>query len=634
MPRVLLVETWHDDAHRHHRAEFFPFLLAFARDQGWHAQWWVLAVPPDFMHVGTRYVVDLPPDQRDAFGAQVAALHPDTLVFHDRPAPEWLHDLHLLVPDVRIADLTAVPRLQVGPAQPPVAPIDPEETLASIWRLLTGTEAPPQLEGALLLDLPHPAFDRRYLDANSPSALQRPLRLAQAAECIYRRPVHANPVYRSLDSENVRRHLGCAFCPQSHPRPSRLQTPPVELALRQIEASQRAAPQGQERFAYLFEDSPLSGELAGLFAAVLDRGIKPSIFYTMIRVDVLLGLLALLEDALPRLQTAGHGLRILSIGAENFSGPENERFNKGISTAQIWKCFERIRDIEARFPETFACPDHGYFSAILFTPWTTPEDLRANIEASRRLGASWLNRSVGTRLQLWPEVPITDLARRDRLLVDRRDPAVQDITAVCASSPDQKELPWRFADARTARIHAILIRLEPLPVQATFARDDAQYLEIARLRALLPAEFAKDYITLVDGVVGAVLELGADASLQTVFCHAFGAQMADQAAQRGELHVAVVDCGADDAEYHFVVAHHQEDQPFFRRVGALTLSYTHARMTPAADAFCRMLQVAMKTLPSSQLRAADVAQWQVTVRELLRRSGAGARFRWSIVWAP
>ncbi len=633
MRRLLLVETWHDDAHRHHRAEFFPYLQAFARQQGWQAAWWVLSVPPDFMHVDARYVVDLPPEKRQAFAAQFAELAPDTVVFHDRPSASWLAELQARVSGVRVVDLTAVPQRQDMPGRPRSAPIDPEDSLASMWRFLTGTEAPPQLDDQLLLDLADPQYDRRFLDAESLATAQRPMRLAQGAECIYRRPVHANPAYRGLDTENVRIHLGCAFCPQSHPRPTRIQTPPVELALRQIEASQRAAPQSQKEFAYLFEDSPLSGELAGLFEAVLDRHLKPSIFYTMIRVDVLLGLLTLLEAFLPRLRDAGHGLRVLSIGAENFSEPENERFNKGVSTAQIWKCFERIRDVEARFPQTFACPDHGYFSAILFTPWTTPADLRTNIEASRQLGASWLNRSLGTRLQLWPEVPITDLARRDGLLVDRRDPAVQDITAVCGSSPDQREVLWRFADERTARIHAILIRLEPLPQQATFSREDAQVQEVARLRALLPPETAEDYIALVAGVVDAVVDLGPGASTEAVFRHAFAAQMATQAAQAGALHVAVVDRGAQDAGYHFVVARHLEGRPHFRRVGELTLAYTHEGMTPAAEAFGRMLQFAMKGLQESALRAGDVQAWTAAVGELLLRSGAGERFSWSISWS-
>lgn len=632
MNRVLLVETWHDDAHRHHRAEFFPFLLAFARQQGWQASWWSLSVPASHMHVGTRYVVDLPLEQRASFGAELAAFAPDTVVFHDRPAAEWRADLQARLPGLRVADLTAVPPRQDQSSRQP-APIDPEDSLASMWRLLTGTPAPAHLEDTLLLDLPNPAYEKRFLDTGSQLATQRPMRLALGAECIYRRPVHSNPAYRGLDTENVRIHLGCAFCPQSHPRPSRIQTPPVQLALRQIEGSQAAAPQDQQRFAYLFEDSPLSGELAGLFEAVLERNLKPSIFYTMIRVDVVLGLLALLEGFLPRLRDAGHGLRVLSIGAENFSEPENERFNKGVSSAQIWKCFERIRDIEARFPDTFACPDHGYFSAIVFTPWTTPEDLRTNIEAARKLGASWLNRSLGTRLQLWPEVPITDLARRDGLVVDASDAAVQDITAVCGSSPDQREVPWRFADARTARIHTILIRLAPLPVQATFSAQDPLVAQLAGLRALLPPETAEDYIGLVAGIVDAVVALGADASNEAVFHHAFGPQMAAHAAQPGVLHVSVVDGGARDAEYSFLVAHHREGQPHFRRVGDLTLSYSHAAMTPAAEAFGRMLQVAMKALPASQLRAADVESWTAAVTDLLRRSGAGNRFRWSIAWA-
>ena len=288
-------------------------------------------------------------------------------------------------------------------------------------------------------------------------------------------------------------------------------------ALRQIEAHQRAAPAETPRFAYLFEDSPLSAKLGDLFREVLDRGLRPSTFFFMPRADVLLALRPTLERLLPELAAAGHRLRPLSVGAENFSPDENERFNKGVTTDQLWACFELMRDFEARFPETFASADPGYFAGILFTPWTRPADLRENLEAARRLGAAWLQKVVGIRLQLWEGAAITELARHDGLTTDALVGSLRDVSAVCMSSPNDREVPWGFADPRTARLHQLLVRLEPTPEQATFGPDDALVRELRDQRARLPREQARDYVGVARGLVDAVDALGPDAPVAALF---------------------------------------------------------------------------------------------------------------------
>jgi hypothetical protein len=661
--RLVLVETQHDDVRRHHRVELFPFILGLARQLGWHAEWWVVAVPVGFMHVGGRYVFDLPPDGRRLLREALGAAAPDVALFHDRPAPGLLADLQPASPATRFLDLTRL-RRDPGPGHVPLpaaalprAPgcVDATLTVAEIVGFLEGDE--PRVGGSggvLLLDAASPTFDRRLLGDGPPTGQrQPPTRLALMAHCAYRRPVRHNPAYRGLGSTAVAQHLGCAFCDAPHADGPRFATAPVELALRQIEAHQRAVttagPQA-EPLEYLFEDTPLSDDLPGFLAAVLERELLPSTFTTMTRVDVLLGMRDSLDGLLPRLTAAGHRLRILSIGAESFSAAENARFNKGLDAAQIWACHGMIRDLEARFPGTFACPDLGYFATILFTPWTTPADLSENVAAARTLGAPWLNRAIGSRLQLWEGLPITDLARRDGLAVDAPAGSVAEVEAICHSSPDQREVPWRFADPRTALLHRVLIRLEPIPCQARLHADDPLLAEIAARRARLRGEVGRDYVGVVARLVAAAEPLDGEADVSQLLDAAFADAVealpepelatppepeppASPAGVGGGEIRFVID-GRPEGEYRFHVVRHREGQPYFRRLGDVALYYSHARMTPRATAFARVLLAVMRRIGAPPASAEDVQRWRAEASGALAGSGLAGRFTWTVEWVP
>lgn len=638
MPRVVLVETQHADVHRHHRAEYFPFLQGLARHHGAQSAWWVYSVPPAHMHVGERYVVDLAPAQRERLARDLAAFGADVVVFHDRPAEALRETVLAARPGVRLVDLT---RLGTRHGDESVA--DTPHTVLLDCLGIASTEQP-----LPLLDVALPDFERTYVEGAP--ARRLPARLALPPQCVYRRPVVGNPAYAGLETPSVREHLGCAFCPQDHRREARLTTSPVELAIRQIVAHQ-AATEESPPHEYLFEDTPLSPRLTELFEAVLARRLRASTFYTMIRVDVLLGMRALLEELLPRLRDGGHALRVLSIGAENLSDAENLRFNKGITQGQIWSCHAMIEDFQARFPGTFACPDFGFFSAILFTPWTTPADLLINVEGARRLGRMWLNRVIGTRLQLWEGMPITDLARRDGLVAERAGASVGDIEAICRSSPDQREIPWRFADPRTARLHSILIRLPPAPNQVRFREDDPLLARVRALCSRLPREIREDYVGLVSALVQAGervgVEEGVEGDVEAVFREAFGERLQDAPVvdpeppppppdplRSGELRFAVRDHAAAGAEYLFHVAPHHPGRGAYRRVGPLVLFYKHEAMTPGAEYFASILCAAMRAAGADSTRPRDLPRWRSGVARLLQRAGVAERYELTLTWSP
>ena len=544
MRRFLLVETLGDEAHRHHRAEFFPFLLGLAREAGWAAEWWTICVPHEAMHVGRRFVVEPPEALRRLLCDELAVWAPDAVVFHDSPGPELRRAIAEAAPTARVDSLThgfghavtvreAVDFLggSVHPGPGGVRRGAPHAAGgvrgASPGELSAGGDV-------ALADAVRPRYARRLLGDGDDRFRSQPLRIIASSTmaCGYRRPVRANPFYRHLTAPVVVAHRGCAFCtinPDSSGDGPPFETPPVELAMRQIEAHQADTPPPEARFAYIFDDSRLSALLVPFLTEALRRPLAPSVFHALIRADTFLALRPKLERLLPALARVGHGVALLSMGAESFSREENDRFNKGLTIEQLWETFEALRDLERRFPETFSCPADGYFAAILFTPWTRLADLRANVDAARRLGSAWLRRAVGTRLQLRPGTAIVALAQADGLTTAAHGSG-RDIEAVCLSGPAETELPWRFAEPATELVHSVVIRLRPLPEQSRMPPDDPLLMEIQQRQARLPTHLAEDYVALVAAIIDAVDALGADASPADLFRHVWaGSGLADEA---------------------------------------------------------------------------------------------------------
>ncbi len=529
--RIALVETRHGTHARHHRVEHFPFLVGLADRCGWEARWFRVDVPSGYMHRGGRYVVGLPPAETAAIVSALAELRPAVVVGHDRFGDELIAAVRAELPDVRIVDLTG--RVDDPAASEPAvgAPgreggIHPHFTIGDVIELL-GVDAPADVEdtSAFLLDAASPSF-RHVAVGTSPTvgpAKPQPVRLAVEVTCAYRRPLAGNPSFAGVCAPVVERHLGCSFCLTAHAPAEntagarRLKTQAVDLVLRQVEAHQAAEPAGTARDEYVFEETHFHARVDSFLEEVLTRELRPSVFWLTLRADMMLAARPRLESLLPALRDAGHALRFLSIGAENFSEVENERFHKGVSVERLWECHAMITDLEQRFPDTFQCPDDGHFVGILFTPWTTPMDLGINIDAARRLGPGWLHQMLGSRLQLWADAPITELARHDGLLAEPGG-GVDDDAAICQMNPDDGEIAWRFRDPRAEAARRLLIRLAPIPETVILdpAKDEL-CREVTRLRAALPAPLRDDYVELAGAVVAAVDVLGADASAGAVF---------------------------------------------------------------------------------------------------------------------
>ena len=504
--RVLLLEALHENPEHHAGAEYYPYLLDMFQRLGWTCRWWCVSAPWRKMRQGEIYCLRLAEAERGWLKRKAAAFAPDFVALHDRPSPELAADIRAAAPAARLVFTSE----KVG-------------YYATVAQAAALFKAPPDCLGAknskrFLVQAAEPRFARRFRDAREAERFAGSIRLATPSTCCYGRPARDNRFYKGLDSEAVRSFRGCTFCyvpvlAAGWPTKS---IPMAELcgqALAQIEAHQKAAPK-TPRFTYLLGQSPLGDRFEALGQALLRRRLKPSTFITMLRPDALLAKRRVLEGVLRGLRAAGHQLRLVSIGADNLSDVENERFNKGVTARQLLACHALLRLWARRYPETFF-PEPG-FSGILFTPWTRPEDLLANIAAARAIGEQWLVKMVGTLLQLWPGTAITELARHDGLLA-RRFGSAADISISCVPGTPRRELPWRFADPRVETIHRYAIRLDPRPRSALLGEKDELVQALRRRRAALDPKLGQDYIGLLRLLVLAVAELGAQAGVEQVF---------------------------------------------------------------------------------------------------------------------
>ncbi len=158
---------------------------------------------------------------------------------------------------------------------------------------------------------------------------------------------------------------------------------------------------------------------------------------------------------MPRLVEAGHMVDILRMGVESFSREEQARFNKGYGREEAILCIERVNALLERYPDHFVHEGYGF---ILFTPYTTFDDLAQNFAVAREIGFHVCAHTLSSTLQLDDGTPTLYAVRRDGLEVPAwPDPGLgYDIMKTRAWRPAQSH--WRFREPRVATLFSAIVR--------------------------------------------------------------------------------------------------------------------------------------------------------------------------------
>lgn len=314
--------------------------------------------------------------------------------------------------------------------------------------------------------------------------------------CPYAADPLATPHYAGVRLPVTRpvARLGCAFCALGGDYEKR---PDAEVVARTLEQARFWAGRVPTVTAFVLSDQHALRYLRALMQGA--RGMRPLRWLFAARSDSFVRERAAVRAAVEAAAEAGHALEAYLTGFESFSDAELARYNKGVTAAEQVEAVRAMRALGGEFPEHFRYGDARGHSLILWSPWTTPDDLAESVDVIRREGLADLFHEVGrNRLRLYRDLPIYYAAERDGALLDAWDDGDE---GGARRQGYNAERPWRFLDPRTRLAHALARALS-----ARLGRSS----ELAQLAAA--AAYARDAVGVGDprAAVDAVLA-GVDA---------------------------------------------------------------------------------------------------------------------------
>ncbi len=460
--RLMLLDFYFPDRYSQFRSKNYPFLLGQARNLGGSAKW-LCCWAPVGRKSWERYIIELGEAERRELLETIRAYDPTHLIISEKLGRELQTEVRQACPRARIENLAEAPlaRIVAWPAA---------------WLqgfLRTGRPATAG-NGPWLVDREQPVYDCEAVNAR-PGWPDPPVHVSAGVDCAYRRRLSANRFFKGLELPGGVRDFGCSFCVGPLDLGYPFKTPAVELAVRQCTAALQTRSDCLSPSVFVIGGAVVFAKLGRFFDAILRQPFSPSRFFFGCRVDDLLKKAKTIEKLLPRLLEAGHSINIFNLGIENFSKAENDRLNKGLSPQAIEKGDRLIRRLEQAFPDTFQFGKLGGYGLILFTPWTTMEDLAVNMDHLRRVrGIGDWGFVLTSKLQILSESAIRYLAERDGLILHSFD-GFHLYDSGCIFRHDQREMPWRFRHPEVSRLYRIACRIAPLE---KFQADDELFLKV------------------------------------------------------------------------------------------------------------------------------------------------------------
>lgn len=295
--------------------------------------------------------------------------------------------------------------------------------------------------------------------------------------CPYSRDPSSSPHYTTLrlPKDRVLARLGCAFCSMGGDYEKQ---PDEQLTTRLVEqAVFWSAHTPELRELVLNDQSPLR-YLAELIRRSAAAGVRPVRWLFAARADSFVKELAKVEAAIEAAENVGHVVEVYLSGFESFSDAELERYNKGLTARELVQGVEAMRALHARHPRAFEYATARGHSLILFSPWTTPEEIAASVSVMRTNGLQELFHEVArNRLRLYEELPIHWAAARDGALIESWEDGDEGAGRRKGYNPEK---PWRFLDPRTRALWAIVSLLRERLGSTTEMSQLAAATELAR----------------------------------------------------------------------------------------------------------------------------------------------------------
>ena len=327
-------------------------------------------------------------------------------------------------------------------------PVRDGEVEGSVWEGFDSDASPD-----LMVDPTHPLNLRVSPTRLNPNVTRLPATQEIMARpgCPYQTPCKQNPAFAGLETDRTPFVKGCSYCTGRTPW------------WRPVSAKRQAASLiHQVRDLLAYTDGPRS-------ARILDQAVLPAMPYLLdfaeqegvsnvtwqldLRVPDVLAHGELLRKLLEKAKAVRHRLDLFCLGFENFSQPELDRFNKGVTVQDNRQAITLLDDLAKAFPSALS-HSHGASGFILFTPWTTLADLEVNRAALKETDFSRFRAgAIFTKLRLYKDAPLYRLAQRDGLAIDDYPEERWDASLKFGYSPEE---PWRFQHDETAAVYRLL----------------------------------------------------------------------------------------------------------------------------------------------------------------------------------
>src|SRR5262245_6498846 len=188
--------------------------------------------------------------------------------------------------------------------------------------------------------------------------------------CPYQLDARENPLYAGTTIPQ-RYGRGCAFCTTGNHYEGRPNAETAASALEQIRYVRAHAP--ELRLLVLKDQNPF-GYLTEVIEQCASEGVSGFTLLLETRAEWFLRNARRFDRALELARAIDVRIAPFLVGIENFSQPELDRFNKGITVATNIEFLDTLWRWKEQYGEALDL-SHAAFGFILFSPWTTIDDL-------------------------------------------------------------------------------------------------------------------------------------------------------------------------------------------------------------------------------------------------------------------
>jgi hypothetical protein len=478
--RLMLIEFFPDALRRNERSMLFPFLKGLAQEKGIETTWLCFGARQYDMRPGSEEwtsSVGRGGSTSLELGMRLDLFRPTHIISSDELQGEMKKRLDASRPRAGFVVMpSSTQAYQGGPedGEPDeVVSCDPNDRrhyARCAWFFDWLGLSEPARDAKYLIEEAVPNYATEFGD-EAAHTLKPLISIASGVLCGNRRRLRDNPLFKgilpaaSAPGQPEGGHHGCSFCGSDRaPLTSSGANIPalVEKQFRGI--LETAGAEGRNKGLYEFFDIQAFWKFDEVFDVILRLKVPPAIFLFNPRVDDVLRAKERIAKTLPALEKAGHEVRILSMGIENFSTNESARFNKGITVEHVDGFLALAKEWGSAYPTVFK-PFRGgsekvELGFILFTPWTTLKDIRINLEQAKARNFAEQGYWLYSTLHIRPGDPLFLLAKKNGGILGGGFSDKGQLFGLFKNEGDgAKVVRWRFRDPKVADFFAVIVRI-------------------------------------------------------------------------------------------------------------------------------------------------------------------------------